>query len=143
MHRERLRLRVDVRAGPAGRRDAGRQPGAYPRNETLYTSGTQWGPPSSWNPIWDWDYATGTWGSSTRRCSCTTPRRTSSRRGWPRAASGPRQTYTLKLREGLTWRDGEPLTADDVVFTLELGKIKTVPYSNLWTWLERSRRSTT
>ena len=25
--------------------------GAYPRNETLYTSGTQWGPPNSWNPI--------------------------------------------------------------------------------------------
>ena len=30
MHRERLRLRVDVRAGPAGRRDAGRQPGVLP-----------------------------------------------------------------------------------------------------------------
>ena len=30
--------------------------------------------------------------------------------------------YTIKLREGITWADGEPLTADDVVFTLELGK---------------------
>lgn len=25
--------------------------GTYPRNETLYTSGTQWGPPGSWNPF--------------------------------------------------------------------------------------------
>lgn len=27
-------------------------------------------------------------------------------------------TYTLKLREGLQWHDGQPLTADDVVFTM-------------------------
>ncbi len=29
------------------------------------------------------------------------------------------QTYTLPLREGLTWHDGEELTADDVVFSVE------------------------
>jgi peptide/nickel transport system substrate-binding protein len=27
------------------------------------------------------------------------------------------RTYTVTLREGLTWHDGEPLTADDVTFT--------------------------
>lgn len=27
--------------------------------------------------------------------------------------------YTMKLREGLTWHDGKPLTADDVVFTMD------------------------
>ncbi|OPA79962.1 peptide ABC transporter substrate-binding protein [Paenibacillus selenitireducens] len=27
--------------------------------------------------------------------------------------------YTLKLREGLTWQDGKPLTADDVIFTMD------------------------
>ncbi|WP_332646682.1 ABC transporter substrate-binding protein [Lysinibacillus sp. 54212] len=27
-------------------------------------------------------------------------------------------TYTLKLKEGLTWHDGQPLTAADVVFTV-------------------------
>lgn len=27
--------------------------------------------------------------------------------------------YTLKLREGLTWHDGQPLTADDVIFTMD------------------------
>lgn len=25
--------------------------GEFPRNETVITSGTQWGPPSSWNPL--------------------------------------------------------------------------------------------
>ncbi len=29
------------------------------------------------------------------------------------------QTYTLPLRDGLTWQDGEELTADDVVFSVE------------------------
>lgn len=28
-------------------------------------------------------------------------------------------TYTLKLKSGLTWHDGQPLTADDVVFTFD------------------------
>lgn len=29
-------------------------------------------------------------------------------------------TWTFKLREGVKWQDGEPLTADDVVYSLEL-----------------------
>ncbi|MBD8499181.1 ABC transporter substrate-binding protein [Paenibacillus arenosi] len=28
-------------------------------------------------------------------------------------------TYTLKLRKGLTWHDSKPITADDVVFTMD------------------------
>ncbi|MCH2945128.1 ABC transporter substrate-binding protein, partial [Listeria monocytogenes] len=27
-------------------------------------------------------------------------------------------TYTVKLKDGLSWHDGKPLTADDVVFTV-------------------------
>ena len=50
----------------AGQGQAGGTPAAnpasYPRNETLYTSGSQWGPPNNWNPIMDWQYATGTEG---------------------------------------------------------------------------------
>jgi peptide/nickel transport system substrate-binding protein len=29
-------------------------------------------------------------------------------------------TYTVKLRDGVTWSDGQPFTADDVVYTLEM-----------------------
>ncbi len=34
-------------------------------------------------------------------------------------ASNGGKTYTYTLREGLTWSDGEPLTADDVVWNIE------------------------
>ena len=37
-------------------------PEEFPRDETLYTSGKQWGHISSWNPIANWDYAMGTLG---------------------------------------------------------------------------------
>ncbi|MBB6173945.1 peptide/nickel transport system substrate-binding protein [Nocardiopsis mwathae] len=33
--------------------------------------------------------------------------------------SDDEQTYTFTLRDGVTWHDGEPFTADDVVFTVE------------------------
>lgn len=29
-------------------------------------------------------------------------------------------TMTLKLKEGLTWHDGQPITADDIIFTLDV-----------------------
>lgn len=29
-------------------------------------------------------------------------------------------TYTVKLREDVTWHDGEPFTADDVIFTFDM-----------------------
>lgn len=33
--------------------------------------------------------------------------------------SGDQKTYTLKLKSGLKWQDDKPITADDVVFTIE------------------------
>jgi peptide/nickel transport system substrate-binding protein len=36
---------------------------------------------------------------------------------WSTSADG--KTWTYKLREGVKWQDGEPFTADDVVFTFE------------------------
>ena len=120
-------------------------PASYPRNETLYTSGTQWGPPNSWNPIMRLAVRHRHRGAGVRdRCSSTT-RSSGELQPWL-AEKGEwtgENEYTLTLRDGLTWSDGKPLTSDDVVFTVELGKIEAVPYSNLWNWLERaSRRST-
>lgn len=40
--------------------------------------------------------------------------------------------FTLKLKDGIKWHDGEPLTADDVVFTMEVlvDKEQNVPYAS-------------
>ncbi len=36
--------------------------------------------------------------------------------------SDDRKTWTFSLRQGVRWHDGEPFTADDVVFTFEYGR---------------------
>ena len=113
------------------------QPEEFPRDETLYTSGKQWGPPNSWNPIANWAYAMGTLGFVYEPLFNYDPL-TNEYLPWL-AESGEWTgdlEYTIKLREGISWSDGEPLTADDVVFTIELGKLPVIPYSNIWNFLE-------
>ncbi|MFJ3405599.1 ABC transporter substrate-binding protein [Promicromonospora sp. NPDC090134] len=111
----------------------------YPREETLFTSGTQWGPPTSWNPIPSSGHATGARGLLYEPLFQFDP---ITLELTPWLAEGGEwtgdKTYELTLREGLTWQDGETLDADDVVFTTELGKVDAVPYSNLWTWLDKA-----
>lgn len=111
--------------------------GSYPRSETLFTSGTQWGPPSNWNPIMNWTYSTGTVGLVYETLFLYDPL-TDEFEPWL-AENGDwtsANTYEVTLREGLEWSDGEPITAEDVVFTVELGKMESVPYHNLWEFLE-------
>lgn len=40
--------------------------------------------------------------------------------------SADNQTYTLPIRSGVTWHDGSPLTADDVVFSIEYYRERSV-----------------
>jgi peptide/nickel transport system substrate-binding protein len=111
-------------------------PTEYPRAETLYTSGKQWGAPNSWNPIADWAYAMGTLGLVYEPLFTYDPL-ADKYEPWLAASgewTGPTE-YTIKLRPEATWSDGQPVTADDVVFTLELGKMPSVPYSTIWTYL--------
>ena len=109
----------------------------YPRNETVYTSGTMWGPPGDFNPIKDWDYATGTLGLLHEPLFIYNPL-TDKFTPWL-AKSGSwtgAKEYTLKLRPGITWSDGQELTAADVVYTVNLGKLASVPYSTLFNFLQ-------
>src|SRR5690606_41510425 len=88
---------------------------SLPRHETLYTSGTQWGPPANWNPIREWDHATGTKGLVYETLFHYDPN-TGQHVPWL-AESGSwtgDTVYELKLRQGVTWSDGKPFTADDV-----------------------------
>lgn len=111
--------------------------GALPRNETLYTTGTQWGPPANFNPIREWDSATGTKGLVYETLFHYDPN-AAKLTPWI-AESGSwtdDTTYEVKVRTGVTWSDGKPLTAKDVAFSYNLGKMETVPYHNIWDWLK-------
>ncbi len=49
-----------------------------------------------------------------------------------------KKSYTIKLRAGMKWSDGSPLTAQDVVFTGRLIKSFKVPrYSSKWKLIEK------
>jgi peptide/nickel transport system substrate-binding protein len=111
-----------------------------PREETLYTGGKQWGPVSTYNPFQTGGYAMGTIGLVYETLFIYDPL-TDKFTPWL-ADSGSwtdATTYTLKLRPGLTWSDGKPLTADDVKFTYDLGNPKgkgtTLNFSTVWAWL--------
>lgn len=111
---------------------------SYARNETFYTSGTQWGPPSSWNPYVEWGRATGTVGLCYETLFLFDPM-TGEYIPWL-AESGEwttPSTFVIKLRKGIAWSDGEAFNADDVVFTIELGKLGPACLDNpMWNWLK-------
>lgn len=102
-------------------------------NLPLYTTGTQWGPYSDLNPFKNWDYVTGTLG-----LVYETPFRYDplTDKFIPWLATGgkwaDKDTYVMTMRDGVTWNDGQPFTAADVEFTLDLLKIKTHPQHTLW-----------
>ncbi|MHB0876428.1 MAG: ABC transporter substrate-binding protein [Anaerolineae bacterium] len=112
-------------------------PEAYARAETLYTTGAQWGAPSNWNPFMGSNYAMGTIGLCYETLFLYDPL-ADQYTPWLAESGGwiDATTYELKLRPGLTWSDGRPLTADDVKFTFELGRRAALGFSTLWDWLE-------
>ncbi|MBB6118679.1 ABC transporter substrate-binding protein [Nocardiopsis algeriensis] len=129
-----LALVATACAGEGGSEGSGN--GAYPRNETLYTTGTAWGPPSSWNPFMRGSYTVGTIGLVYEPLFLYD---TESGEYVHWLAESDEWTeenvHQITLREGVTWTDGEALGADDVVTTLELGKVGG-PYTNVWDYVE-------
>jgi peptide/nickel transport system substrate-binding protein len=96
----------------------------FPRSETLYVAGAAWGPASTWNPFQPGSLAntTGTLGFVYETLFDYDPM-TGDMTPWL-AQSGTwtnATTYDVVLRSGLTWSDGQALTATDVAFTYELG----------------------
>jgi len=108
--------------------------GTYPRAETLYTTGKQWGPPSTWNPL-DPNSAMGVVGLQYETLFLFDPLADKFEPWLAESASWTDPTtFTIKVRSGVTWSDGQPLTADDVAFTIGLAKIKVVG-SNIWDYV--------
>ena len=109
--------------------------GEFPRGETLYSTGTAWGPPGDFNPV----SPGGVTGLGGLGYECLFTFDIVEQRLSPWLAESGEwngQEYELRLRSGIKWSDGKPFTAEDVAFTFGLGKIEGVPYANLWDWLE-------
>ncbi len=110
-----------------------------PRAETLYVSGAAWGPASTWNPFQPGSLAntTGTLGFVYETLFDYDPM-TGEMTPWL-AQSGTwtnATTYDVVLRPGLTWSDGQALTATDVAFTYELGHTNAALwFSKEWEYL--------
>jgi len=108
----------------------------YERNETLYTSGTQWGPPSSWNPYNTGGYAMGTFGLCYESLFLYGPL-TNEYIPWL-AESGEwisSKVYELKIRKDVKWNDGTMFTAKDVKFTFDIAKTAAIGLSPIWNFL--------
>ena len=110
----------------------------YERSETIYVAGAAWGPPSTWNPFQPGSLAntTGTLGFVYETLFAFDPQ-TGALTPWL-AESGTwvdDNTFEVMLREGIAWSDGEPMMADDVVFTMKLGELypSSIWFGPMWT----------
>jgi peptide/nickel transport system substrate-binding protein len=98
---------------------------SFPRNETLYTSGTAYGPPVNWNPLDTGAYATGTQGLIYEPLYLYDPVKNAYD---PWLASGAEASgwqgtkYVINVRSGVKWSDGQPLTGADVAFSINLAR---------------------
>lgn len=110
-----------------------------PRNETLYITGHQWGPPSSFNPVGPvraWPVNEG--GSFNLIYESLFTFNLLTGELDPRLGATLEEnedTFVVTLQEGTAFQDGEPLTSEDVVYSFELGQRQGVDYSNVWNYL--------
>ncbi len=108
----------------------------YPRAETLYTAGKQWGAPSSWNPLDTNNYAMGVIGLQYETLFMYDPLKDvftpwlATDGAWDIAKT----QYSIKVRHGVKWSDGSAFTADDVAFSILVQK-NPILNSTLWTFI--------
>jgi len=122
-----------------GGRDEGARepaPAGLSRAQTLYMAGLQWGAPSTFNPVAadvDWPV-----GDPHRELVYETLFAFDMITGElePLLATGCEWaddlTLEVKLQPAARWQNGEPFSADDVVYTYELARRYELPYSAFW-----------
>ncbi len=105
---------------------------SYPRNETLITSGTQWGPIAGTNPYVG-NYATGMVGLVNETLLRYDPLKDKYINWLAKNAkfTGKKQ-YTVVVRSGIKWSDGKKLTGANVAWNYKLGRFKSAFWNTLW-----------
>jgi peptide/nickel transport system substrate-binding protein len=116
----------------AGAGASPQSPFALPRADTLYTSGKQWGPYTGFNPLRTGDYSTGVLGLLYETLFRYDPLQDKFIPWLATDGKWVGRNYVLTLRNGVKWNDGKPLTAADVKFTFETGKLTGSEYSTMW-----------
>jgi peptide/nickel transport system substrate-binding protein len=106
---------------------------SFPRTETLYTSGTLYGAPSSFNPFNTGGYTTGTQGLIYEPLYLYDPIK-GTYDSWlatgPLASGWQGNTYVINVRPGVKWTNGTPLTGADVAYSINLAVTNaTDPYA--------------
>src|SRR4051794_40310482 len=111
--------------------------------ETMFVAGFQWRPPKSFNPLAAQpDWPTNVQAGKQSQIIYETLVRFNLLDGSlsPVLAKELQQpddhTFVLPLQDGTKWSDGSDLTADDVVFTFELGKTAPVTFATVWQYLD-------
>ncbi len=106
---------------------------SFPRDETLYTSGSAYVAPSNWNPLDTGNFATGTQGLIYEPLYLYDPIKKTYD---PWLATGDLNsgwkgsTYVINVRSGVKWSDGTALTGADVAYSINLARQNsTDPYS--------------
>ncbi len=110
---------------------------SFPRDETLYTSGSAYSPPSNWNPLDGGSRYTGTMGLLYETLFLYDPIHNKYLPWLATSGSwtGP-TTYALQVRNNVKWSNGSALTGNDVAYSINLAKTNpAVPYSNLGQYL--------
>ena len=111
-------------------------PEEFVREETLYMGGTQWGPPTGFNPWNLGNYAAGTFGLCYEPLFIYDPLADEFVPWLAESGEWTSDTvYQAKIRQGVTWSDGSPFTAADVKATFDIAKDAPVSISPVWKFL--------
>ena len=122
------------RVGGAG---ASSQAKAYPRAQTLITSGSQWGNIAGMNPYVG-NNAAGMIGLVNETLLRYDPLKGTYINWLAQSArwTGAKQ-YTIVVRSGVKWSDGKTFKGSDVAFNVNLARFNTSAWNNLWLNLSR------
>jgi peptide/nickel transport system substrate-binding protein len=94
----------------------------FPRSQTLYTSGSAYTPPTTWNPFAIGSMATGTQGLVYEPLFLYNPVKNSYQPWLASSGTWSGTTYTINVRSGVKWSNGKPLTGADVAYSITLAK---------------------